>query len=224
MLSRRLKTIAALVPFGARVCDIGTDHAILPVFLSENTLVKSIIATDVREKPLKNAKKNIEKSGAANIELRLCDGFSCINPDEFDTAVIAGMGGEVISGIISRAEMLKNADKLLILQPTTSPEILRKYLCDNGFVIETEIPLTDNGKIYSVMSVRYSGETKIYDEAYYYVGDIKPDSPEGLAYIEKQYYRFKDCADALRPIPEMLKEYKAYRSLAEKIRSIRDGV
>lgn len=224
MLSRRLKTIATLVPFGARVCDIGTDHAILPVFLSENTLVKSIIATDVREKPLKNAKKNIEKSGAANIELRLCDGFSCINPDEFDTAVIAGMGGEVISGIISRAEMLKNADKLLILQPTTSPEILRKYLCDNGFVIETEIPLTDNGKIYSVMSVRYSGETKIYDEAYYYVGDIKPDSPDGLAYIEKQYYRFKDCADALRPILEKLNEYKAYRSLAEKIRSIRDGV
>lgn len=224
MLSRRLKTIAALVPLGARVCDIGTDHAILPVFLSENTLVKSIIATDVREKPLKNAKKNIEKSGATNIELRLCDGFSCISPDEFDTAVIAGMGGEVISGIISRAEMLKNADKLLILQPTTSPEILRKYLCDNGFVIETEIPLTDNGKIYSVMSVRYSGETKIYDEAYYYVGDIKPDSPEGLAYIEKQYYRFKDCADALRQIPEKLNEYKAYRSLAEKIRSIRDGV
>ena len=224
MLSRRLKTIAALVPFGARVCDIGTDHAILPVFLSENTLVKSIIATDVREKPLKNAKKNIEKSGAANIELRLCDGFSCISPDEFDTAVIAGMGGEVISGIISRAEMLKNADKLLILQSTTSPEILRKYLCDNGFVIETEIPLTDNGKIYSVMLVRYSGETKIYDEAYYYVGDIKPDSPDGLAYIEKQYCRFKDCADALRPIPEKLNEYNAYSSLAEKIRSIRDGV
>ena len=109
MLSRRLKTIATLVPFGARVCDIGTDHAILPVFLSENTLVKSIIATDVREKPLKNAKENIERSGVANIKLRLCDGFSGINPDEFDTAVIAGMGGEVISGIISRAEMLKNA-------------------------------------------------------------------------------------------------------------------
>lgn len=224
MLSRRLKTIATLVPLGARVCDIGTDHAILPVFLSENTLVKSIIATDVREKPLKNAKKNIEKSGAANIELRLCDGFSCISPDEFDTAVIAGMGGEVISGIISRAEMLKNADKMLILQPTTSPEILRKCLCDNGFVIKTEVPVTDNGKIYSVMSVRYSGETKIYDEAYYYVGDIKPDSPEGLAYIEKQYYRFKDCADALRPIPEKLNEYRAYSNLAEKIRSIRDGV
>lgn len=224
MLSRRLKTIATLVPFGARVCDIGTDHAILPVFLSENTLVKSIIATDVREKPLKNAKKNIERSGVANIELRLCDGFSGINSDEFDTAVIAGIGGEVISGIISRAEMLKNAGKLLILQPTTSPEILRKYLCDNGFVIETEIPLTDNGKIYSVMAVRYSGENKLYDEAYYYVGDIKPDSPDGLAYIEKQYYRFKDCADALRPISEKLNEYKTYSRLAEKIRSIRDGV
>lgn len=224
MLSRRLKTIAALVPFGARACDIGTDHAILPVFLSENTLVKSIIATDVREKPLKNAKKNIERSGAANIELRLCDGLSGINPDEFDTAVIAGMGGEVISGIISRAEMLKDAGKLLILQPTTSPEILRKYLCDNGFVIETEIPLTDNGKIYSVMTVRYSGETAIYDEAYYYVGDIKPDSPDGRAYIEKQYYRFKNCADALENIPEKLDEYRFYSRLAEKIRSIRDGV
>jgi len=74
------------------------------------------------------------------------------------------------------------------------------------------------------MTARYSGETKLYDEAYYYVGDIKPDSPDGLAYIEKQYCRFKDCADALRPIPEKLNEYKAYSSLAEKIRSIRDGV
>lgn len=223
MLSRRLKTIAALVPLGARVCDIGTDHAILPIFLSENNLADSIIATDVREKPLKKAKENIEKSGA-DIELRLCDGFSGVTSDEFDTAVIAGIGGEVISGIISRADMLKCADKKLILQPTTSPEILRKYLCENGFLIETEIPITDNGKIYSVMSVRFSGEIKDYDEVYFYVGDIKPNSPDGRAYIEKQYYRFKNCADALMAIPEKLDEYRLYSRLAEKIRSIRDGV
>ena len=224
MLSRRLKTIAALVPSGARVCDIGTDHAILPIFLSENNLADSVIATDLREKPLNKAKENIEKSGASGIQLRLCDGFSGVNSDEFDAAVIAGMGGEVISGIISRAEMLKNRNKLLILQPTTSPEILRKYLCGNGFSIEKEIPLTDNGKLYSVMSVRYSGAPKECDEVYFYVGDIKPDCRDGLAYIEKQYHRFKSCADALKTIPEKYDEYRLYSKLAEKIRSIRDGV
>lgn len=224
MLSLRLKTIATLVPLGARVCDIGTDHAILPIFLSENSLVKSVIAADVREKPLEKARKNIEKSNTSGIELRLCDGFDGIKSDEFDTAVIAGIGGEVISGIISRAGMLKDNNKLLILQPTTSPEILREYLCNNGFSFEKDIPITDNGKIYSVMSVRYTGKTENCDNAFYYVGIIKPDSDDGLAYIDKQYFRLKKCAEALKPIPEKLEEYLFYNSLAEKIRSIRDGI
>ena len=58
-LSLRLKTIATLVPYGARVCDVGTDHAYLPIYLKKNNIAKKIIATDLNQKPLENAQKNI---------------------------------------------------------------------------------------------------------------------------------------------------------------------
>ena len=56
-LSLRLKLIASLVPDGARVCDIGTDHAYLPIELIKSGKAISVIATDIREKPLENARK-----------------------------------------------------------------------------------------------------------------------------------------------------------------------
>ena len=106
-LSLRLKTIAALVPKGARVCDVGTDHARLPIYLISEKIASRVIATDLRPLPLENAKKNVEYSGVTGIELRLCDGLSAVKKHEADVIIIAGIGGEVISGIISRADLLK---------------------------------------------------------------------------------------------------------------------
>ena len=133
-LSRRLLLIASLVPKGARVCDIGTDHARLPIYLIEQEKANRVIATDIRPLPLENAKRNVETSGVKGIELRLCDGLSAVSKEEIDTVIIAGIGGEVISGIISRAVLSREQPyPLLILQPTTSPEALRRYLSENGF-------------------------------------------------------------------------------------------
>ena len=55
-LSKRLSVIASLVPFGARVCDIGTDHAFLAIELLKSKRANSVIATDINEKPLKKAR------------------------------------------------------------------------------------------------------------------------------------------------------------------------
>lgn len=52
-LSLRLSTIASLVPKGAFVCDVGTDHGFLPIFLTESGIARGVIATDINEKPLK---------------------------------------------------------------------------------------------------------------------------------------------------------------------------
>ncbi|MBQ2265870.1 MAG: tRNA (adenine(22)-N(1))-methyltransferase TrmK, partial [Clostridia bacterium] len=52
-LSVRLKTIASLVLFDTRVCDIGTDHGYLAIHLIENGIASHVIAADIGEKPLK---------------------------------------------------------------------------------------------------------------------------------------------------------------------------
>lgn len=218
-LSLRLSTIASLVPIGARVCDIGTDHGYLSIYLKSSNTASRIIAADVNSLPLENARKNILKSGVEGIELRLSNGFEKINCEEFDTAVIAGIGGEVIAGIIERGiEVIGKEEKLLILQPTTSPEFLRKSLYNNGFSIINETPLMENGKIYSVILAKYIGVRETKPEFFYYTGKVPNDKDLGVLYIEKQYKRLNDCAKALENVTAKQKEYLYYKELSEKLK------
>ncbi len=216
-LSKRLSVIASLVPSGARVCDIGTDHAYLGIELIKSGKATSVIACDINEKPLLKAKSNIEKSGVTGIELRLRDGLSGLKPSETDCIVIAGIGGEVISGIFERTNIFSQEySPAIILQPTTSPEILRKFLCENGFSIKKEIPILDNGKLYTAMLVFFTGQNKTYDEYYYYIGSLNPKDDTARLYIEKQYNRCFKCMTALKNT-ENRDEYLYYKDICEKI-------
>ena len=220
-LSLRLSTIASLVPLGARVCDIGTDHGYLSIYLRLSGIANSIIATDINNAPLESARKNIEKFGAENIELRLCNGLSGISENEADTFIIAGMGGEVIAGIIERGkEIVNNNSSTLILQPTTSPEFLRRFLYSNGYEITEEIPLEENTKLYSVMRVKYIGESPDINEAFCYIGKIKPSCDAGKKYIAKQQKRCLKCAEQLQSVPYKQEEYLYYKALTEDIKKL----
>ena len=78
-LSRRLETAAQWVPSGARLCDVGTDHATLPIWLLEQGRLAGAIATDIRPGPLDRARRNVERYGYADqVQLRLCDGLAAV--------------------------------------------------------------------------------------------------------------------------------------------------
>ena len=217
-LSIRLQTIAALVPDGARACDIGTDHAYLPIALRRSGKAETVIAADVKEKPLENARRNIASAGISGVETRLCDGLSGIRKEEVDTVIIAGIGGEVIAGILSGCEWLARSPyPLLILQPTTSPEVLRRFLCEHGFSFLQEIPVEENGKVYSVFSCRFSGETFQREDAFFYIGLLSCETEAGRRYIEKQYQRLRTCAQALEKIPAKRDEYNDTRRICERL-------
>lgn len=215
-LSLRLSTIAGLVRDGASVCDVGTDHGFLPIFLKSSGKAKGVIATDINVLPLKKAEENIKKSGVKGISLRLCDGVADIKKGEADTVIIAGIGGEVISGILERgSEIVKDNGVILILQPTTSPEFLRRYLMDNGFEILKEIPIEENDKLYSVMKCVYEGKTQKCPEWFYYSGLVDPKNEIGKKYIEKQAKRALKCMKALEMIASRQKEYNFYKEIYE---------
>ncbi len=219
-LSLRLKTIASLVPNGARACDIGTDHGYLPIYLTKNNLAKSVIACDLNQKPLKIAKDNIEKLNADNITLRLCDGLSGISRNEVDAVIIAGMGGEVIAGIIERSNWNFDAELTFILQPTTSAEFLREFLCNNGFEILSETPVFENGKLYSIMLVKFSGQIYNFDVGYFYIGKMDKTLPDGLKYIKKQENRLSKTLEALNENPAANPLYNDYLSAYNYIQKI----
>ena len=59
-IRKRLKAIASLVPKGAKVIDIGCDHALLDVYLTLYNQNKCI-ASDVNKNAYEIAKSNIKK-------------------------------------------------------------------------------------------------------------------------------------------------------------------
>ena len=105
-LSTRLAFLAGWVPQGARLADIGTDHAYLPVWLDTHGRVSAAIAADLRPGPLQRARETGKLYGARHVDYRLCDGLAAISAEECDTIVIAGMGGENIAGMeVTAGEM-----------------------------------------------------------------------------------------------------------------------
>ncbi len=185
-LKNRLYTVSTLVPRGARVADIGTDHGHLPIYLIQQGISPFCLACDIKEKPLSSARENIGKAGISSIETRLGSGLSPVGPEEVDCITIAGMGGEVISSILEDCNWIRNEKYTLILQPMTSADALRRYLCEKGFSIESETACEENKKVYTVMLVRFSGEIFTPDEAFSRVGRLTPDSEAAVKYIEKQ--------------------------------------
>ncbi|HHV51820.1 MAG TPA: SAM-dependent methyltransferase [Clostridiales bacterium] len=156
-LDNRLKLIASFVRPGCRIADIGTDHAHLPIFLVKNGVCPFAIASDIGEKPVAIARKNIAEARLeGQISVRAGDGLSVISPGEVDDLIIAGMGGETIAGIIGAAGWLKNEKYRLILQPMTRSENLREYLFSEGFAIIDEQIAETGDKLYPVICAEYN--------------------------------------------------------------------
>lgn len=157
-LSLRLRTAAQWVPEQARLCDVGTDHAALPIWLMQQGRLSSAIATDIRPGPLERARRNVERYGyAGKIQLRLCDGLSAVSFQEVNTVSICGMGGNMMLSILEAAPWTRD-EISLILQPMKSLGELRKWLSACGYRIEEERVLLEEGHWYTLLLVKGGSE------------------------------------------------------------------
>ena len=151
-LGPRLTRIARYVPQDAKLGDIGTDHAHLPIFLCEQGRVGSAVAVDIHKGPFESAKAAVQSHGLeTKIKVRQGNGLHPLFPDEVDTLTIAGMGGNSILEILSgRPDVLEQV-KQLILQPQGAEGKVRKVLLDRGWRLQDEALVEEDGKVYVVM-------------------------------------------------------------------------
>lgn len=188
-LTPRLECIAEEIKrCGAkRIADIGTDHALLPIYMREMGIIDSAVACDIAAGPLENAKKNVIMSGVSGIELVLTDGLESLTKSSYDAVVIAGVGGEVIMDIIRKAG--EKAHCPLFLQPMTMQEKLRAYLWENGFEIIRETFTSERKKAYCLLSVLFDGKKRTYEHYECYMGKAPLTDKKAKPYLEKLLYQ-----------------------------------
>ena len=146
-LGPRLALCASLVREGSTLCDVGTDHGYLPIWLLKTGKIPKALACDINPGPLEAARRDGAKYGVGEeLSFRLSDGLEAVSPEEAEDIAIAGMGGELILRIVTQAPWLRDPQKRLILQPMSSVPELRLGLRDLGFAVLQEEAVEDGGK------------------------------------------------------------------------------
>ncbi len=166
-LSPRLETAAEMCRKNTVIADVGTDHALLACFLAGGA--RSVIASDIKDGPLRAAARNVERFGVKNVSVVRSDGLDSI--PYADDVVVCGMGGELIADIVLRCRFVTENTRF-ILQPMTKPDELRRRLYSGGFEIIEERVCRDTGRLYAVMSARYTGARREIDELFAMTGKI----------------------------------------------------
>lgn len=152
-LSKRLETVASFVPTGAIVADIGSDHAYLPCYLVHKGIAARAVAGEVVKGPYESAVKQVRTEGLADkITVRMADGLAAVEESDEVTAVtIAGMGGPLIVSILEKHPQALKTVTRLILQPNIHAKAIREWAMANGWAIQDEVILEEDGKIYEVL-------------------------------------------------------------------------
>ncbi|MER0122846.1 tRNA (adenine(22)-N(1))-methyltransferase TrmK [Streptococcus sp. ZJ93] len=152
-ISKRLETVASFVPQGARLVDVGSDHAYLPLFLVEKTVISYAIAGEVVQGPYQSALQHVRESGYANqIEVRLANGLAAFDQaDQMTTITIAGMGGRLITNILDAGKDKLEGIERLILQPNNREDDVREWLQAHDFRLVAETMVAENRKFYEIL-------------------------------------------------------------------------
>ena len=157
-MSARLEAIVELAERGDILCDVGCDHAHVPIRLLQSGCYRRAIGMDVIAGPLGKAAGNLSLYGMEDlVELRLSNGLDAFSAGEADTLVITGMGGTLMEDILLRQPEKTASFSALVLGPQSDPEKVRAALRRLGFIIKREKLIFEDGKYYPVIRAE-SGE------------------------------------------------------------------
>ena len=193
-ITKRLETIATLIPNNASVIDVGCDHAFLDIYLSseKNCVCKAL---DISSGALKGARRNIKKyKQEKKIEVIKTDGLKNITVNDDDYIVISGMGTSTIKHILETNKLSNN----LVISTHNSFDLLRGYVVKLGYKITDELFLFDKDKPYIIIKFVKGNES--YTDIDIMYGPILKKNKEYISYLKNNlenikkkipFYKFK---------------------------------
>ncbi len=199
------------------VADIGCDHAYCATEIIRQNRAKKVIAADVRKGPLNAAIENIKKNKMEDkIETRLGSGLSVLKKGEADTAIIAGMGGELIEMLLRDDEDMAKS-MTLILQPMNNQYELRHYLIENGYRIIKEDIECEGERVYNIVVVTAGKMEPFSRDIFYHIPEYLMDNKHFEALFNKKKREFKKIVAGLKNSKDCDREKLSYfeRALRE---------
>ena len=203
-ISHRLKTIYDMVETNNRVCDLCSDHGLIPIKLIKDNKSNYVIATDIAKSSIDKINNNInlylDNEQSKKIDVRIGDGLSIIDYNDFDILIISGIGCDLMINI------LKNIDKYnykyLLLSPQTKIDKFRQYLIDNNLYIQDEKIVYEDNQYYFILKVIKNKDNLNIDYKDYellYSKHLLQKKDEVLHdYINKQLSQYNDILDKLK--------------------------
>lgn len=183
-MKKRLEAIINITPPCGTVADIGCDHGKIAVGLLLCGKAKKAVCTDISEKSLYKAQMLAESEGLSeSVLFRAGDGLKALKAGEADAAVIAGMGGDLISRILEEGK--ERAPETLVIGCNTKPEKARRWLSENGYRIEDEDMAHERSHFYSVILAK-RGAMRRLSETELELGPalLKKKPPEFMQYLQ----------------------------------------
>ncbi len=209
-LDQRLTTIANLVDYG-KVADVGCDHGKLGYYLVSTDRASEVVATDISAPSLAKAEELANENGVSDImSARLGDGLGCVESEEVDTVIIAGLGGDVIANILSRAREEGKTFEHFLLSPNTHPEKVRREIIASRHTIIYDDLLEVAGKVYTIIKTQ-KGESNLDEEQIKY-GAFFKTNPNFATFAKKDIqsleniYRNNPSASELKDKIDALKD------------------
>lgn len=203
MMNRKLKAIANFVSKEDCVIDIGCDHAYLAIYLKKNHLCKEVYASDISQKVLDHAKKNVLKEHL-NIPLYLSNGFLNIPNVFIDTAIISGMGTSTILDIFSHK--LPTVSKFII-SSNNDYYLLRKTMQKKGYFLDKELVICENKKYYPIMLFLKNKSKRTYL-------DLKYGISRDITYLRYLMQKEKGILHCI-PKKHWVERVKHYKNILE---------
>lgn len=218
-LSKRLATVAEFVPKNARLLDVGSDHAYLPINLIKSGQIDFAIAGEVVPGPFESARDNVARANLTDkIQVRLANGLAAFDErDEIDTITIAGMGGHLIAEILQAGlDKLEKVERL-ILQPNNGERHLRTWLMQHHFTVVNEEIVVENDKIYEIIIAQH-GDLEMSDDELMFGRFLMVEQPAG--FVEKWERELTALETVLEKIPENASQKR--QEFSEKIAMVKE--
>ena len=177
-LDARLSAIAKLVPPCEAAADIGADHGYLGAHLLLVGRCDFVRFMDISPESLEKARRLIGKLRlGGRAEFLVGDGAEALT-QPVGAAVMAGLGAEVICGIIERGRA-KLGQAQLVLSPNLDAPMVRRFLMESSYGIVDEALVQQGRRFYPVISAR-PGAAK-YDRLQILAGPVLLEKrPESL--------------------------------------------